>query len=155
TTSEVSPAISIQYQTMRETVEQSLLREKLMATLSAFFGLLAGVLAAIGLYGMMAYMVARRRSEIGIRMALGADWRNVVSMIVREAAALVGVGVVAGAALSIVAARAAATLLFGLGPSDPLTLLLAIVSLTAVAAIASAVPAARAARLDPTVALRV
>jgi predicted permease len=151
---DVNRTISIQYQTMSTTVEQSLIRERLMATLSGFFGGLAALLAAIGLYGMMAYMVARRRGEIGIRMALGADAREVVSMVMREAAALVSVGVVTGLVLSVLAAQAAATLLFGLEPHDPVTLALAALTLTGVAAAATFVPARRASRLDPTIALK-
>ena len=151
---EVNRAISISYQTMRDTVEQSLLRERLMATLSGFFGALAALLAAIGLYGMLAYMVARRRSEIGIRMALGADRGDVVRMIMREAAELVAAGVVAGAVLSVVAGRAAAALLFGLKPNDPLALAAAIAALIGIAAAATLMPARRASRLDPTIALR-
>jgi predicted permease len=150
----VSPLISIQYQTMEATVQQSLLRERLMATLSGFFGALAALLATIGLYGVMSYMVARRRNEIGIRMALGADRRDVVRMVMREAGVLLIAGLCAGIALAVAAARTASTLLFGLGPGDPATLAIAAGALAAVAALASYLPAQRAARLEPTIALR-
>ncbi len=150
----VSPLISIQYLTMTETVQQSLLRERLMATLSGFFGALAALLATIGLYGVMSYMVARRRSEIGIRMALGADRRNVVRMILREAGTLVGVGLVIGVAASLAAAQTAKALLFGLTPNDPVTLVTAAGGLAAVAMLAGYLPARRASRLEPTIALR-
>jgi putative ABC transport system permease protein len=150
----VSPLISIQYLTMTETVQRSLLRERLMATLSGFFGALAALLATVGLYGVMAYMVARRRSEIGIRMALGADRRDVVRMILREAATLVGIGLVVGVGASLAAAQAAKALLFGLTPNDPATLVMAALGLGAVALVASYVPARRASRLEPTIALR-
>jgi ABC-type antimicrobial peptide transport system permease subunit len=102
----------------------------------------------------MSYMVARRRNEIGIRMALGADRREVVGMVMREAGRLLGAGVLVGLATSIVAARAASTLLFGLSPGDPLTLLTAAAVLGAVAMVASYLPALRASRLEPTEALR-
>jgi predicted permease len=151
---EVSPAITVQYQTVRTQVQQSLLRERLMATLSGFFGGLAVLIATIGLYGVMSYMVARRRMEIGVRMALGADRGTVVRMIVREAAALLGAGLIIGAVLSVVAARTAATFLYELRPGDPSTIALAMASLAAVTLLASWVPARRASRLAPTVALR-
>jgi predicted permease len=150
----LNPAIGIQYQTVRDLVGQSLLRERLMATLSGFFGLLAVLIATIGLYGVMSYMVARRRVEIGVRMALGADHRRVVRMIVREAAALLGAGLIIGAVLSVFAARTAETFLYGLKPGDPSTIALSMAGLAAVTLLASWVPARRASRLPPTVALR-
>lgn len=125
-----------------------------MATLSGFFGALAALIATIGLYGVMSYTVARRRNEIGIRMALGADRRDVVRMVMREAGMLLMVGVAVGTGLAIAAARTAATLLFGLRPSDPATLTMAAAGLGAIAMLASYLPAVRAARLEPTVALR-
>jgi ABC-type antimicrobial peptide transport system permease subunit len=130
------------------------MRERLMATLSGFFGALAALIATIGLYGVMSYMVARRRNEIGIRMALGADRREVVGMVMREGGRLLGAGVLVGLVASVVAARAASTLLFGLSPGDPLTLLIAAAVLGAVAMMASYLPALRASRLEPTEALR-
>jgi len=139
---------------MNALVQESLLRERLMATLSGFFGLLAALLATIGLYGVMSYMVERRRNEIGIRIALGADRHAVVAMVMREAATLLAAGILVGGVAAVGAARWARTLLFGLGPGDPATLITAAVSLAAVAALASYVPARRAARLEPTVALR-
>jgi len=125
-----------------------------MAMLSGCFGLLAGVLATVGLYGVMSYMVERRRNEIGIRIALGADRRAVVRMIMREAGALVGAGLIVGGLAAIGAARWASTLLFGLKPGDPLTLAGAAVALTIVGVFASYVPAWRASRLEPSAALR-
>ena len=148
------PSVIIQFQTMNSMVRDSLLRERLMATLSGFFGLLAGLLATIGLYGVMSYMVERRKNEIGIRIALGADRGSVVAMIMREAATLLAAGLIVGAVAAIAAARWTSALLFGLHPSDPVTLAAAAVALTAVAALASYVPAVRASRLEPTVALR-
>jgi predicted permease len=151
---QVNSSIVVQFDTMRNQVHESLTRERLMATLSGFFGALAGLIATIGLYGVMSYMVARRRNEIGIRMALGADRRDVVRMVMREAGILLAAGVVVGAVLAVVAARAASSLLFGLKPSDPSTFVLAAVALAAVAMLASYLPALRASRLEPTEALR-
>jgi predicted permease len=151
---QANPSTIIQFQTMNAIVRDSLLRERLMATLSGLFGLLAGVLATIGLYGVMSYMVERRKNEIGIRMALGADRRDVVGMIMREAGTLVAAGLLVGGLAAIGAGRWASTLLFGLRPGDPATLVIAIAALTAVAAAASYVPAWRASKLEPTEALR-
>jgi putative ABC transport system permease protein len=146
--------IIVQFQTLPGMVRESLLRERLMATLSGFFGALAALIATIGLYGVMSYTVARRRNEIGIRMALGADRRDVVRMVMREAGVLMIAGVVVGVALAVAAARTASTLLFGLQPSDPTTLAMAAGGLGAVAMLASYLPALRAASLEPTEALR-
>jgi predicted permease len=151
---EVNPAIAIQYQTVRDQVQQSLLRERLMARLSGFFGGLAVLIATIGLYGVMSYMVARRRLEIGVRMALGADRGMVIRMVLGEAAVLLGIGLVVGAGLSVLAARTADTFLYGLKPGDPPTIALAMAGLAAVTLLASWIPARRASRLAPTVALR-
>jgi putative ABC transport system permease protein len=150
----LNPAIAVQYQTVRAQVSGSLLRERLMATLSGFFGGLAVLIATIGLYGVMSYTVARRRVEIGIRMALGADRGSVVKMIVREAGMLLVAGVVIGTGLAIVAGRTATTLLYNVKPWDVATLASAVLMLSAVTLVASWLPARRAARLAPTVALR-
>jgi predicted permease len=151
---EINPAIAVRYQTVRAQVEGSLLRERLMAALSGFFGGLAVLIATVGLYGVMAYTVARRRVEIGIRMALGATRAIVIRMIVREAAVLLAAGVVVGGILAVVAARSATALLYDLQPSDPSTLLLAAAALGTVTIAASTIPALRASRLEPTRALR-
>jgi predicted permease len=150
----INPAIVVTYRTMQAQVRDSLLRERLMATLSGFFGGLAAVIAVIGLYGVMSYFVVRRRNEIGIRIALGADRREVVRMVMREAASLVAAGLIAGTIAALLAGRTASTLLFGLKPHDPLILATAITGLILVAAVASFVPAWRASRLEPSVALR-
>ena len=152
--SELSPATTVQYQAIRTQVQESLLRERLMATLSGFFGGLAVLIATVGLYGVMSYMVTRRRMEIGVRMALGADRAAVVRMIVRDAAALLAVGLIIGAVLSVFAARTAETFLYGVRPGDPFTIALAMASLATVTLLASWVPARRASRLAPTLALR-
>jgi len=122
--------------------------------LSGFFGFLAALLTMVGLYGVISYVMARRRSEIGIRMALGAQRGHVVGMVMREAARLLSVGVAMGTALSLVAGRGASSLLFGLKPHDPLTLLTAGALLAGIAALASYLPARRATKVDPMVALR-
>jgi predicted permease len=146
--------ISVRFQVFRTQVRESLLRERLMATLSGFFGLLAVVLATVGLYGVISYMVARRRNEIGIRIALGANQATVLNLVLREAVVLVGAGLVAGTGLSVVVGRTASTMLFGLKASDPVTIGLSVALLAAVAMAASLVPAMRAARLEPMAALR-
>jgi ABC-type antimicrobial peptide transport system permease subunit len=150
----VDPVISLDIESMDTKISERLVPERLMATLSGFFGALAALIATIGLYGVMSYMVMRRRTEIGIRMALGADATRVVRMVMRESAVLVAAGLAAGAGLAIYGARQASTLLFGLQPGDPATLALATTGLAVVAILASYVPAHRAARVDPTVALR-
>lgn len=151
---ELNPAVSIRFSVLRSNIRDSLLRERLMATLSGLFGILAAVLAAIGIYGVVAYMVARRTNEIGIRMALGATPGRVMAMIIREAGILLAVGAVSGAVLAALGARTAKSLLFGLTPYDPRILLLAVAALGAVAILASYWPAHRAARLEPMKALR-
>jgi predicted permease len=151
---QVNPAIGIQYSVFKTQIRDTLQRERLMASLSGFFGFLAGVLATIGLYGVISYMVIRRRNEIGIRMALGANRGRVLALIMREAATLLVVGLMIGTGLSLLSTRAAAALLFGLKPHDPVTLALAAFSMAAVTAAASYLPAMRAARIHPTEALR-
>jgi predicted permease len=152
--SEAHPGILVSLQTLDRQIRDLLVRERLMAALSAGFAVLAVVLAAAGLYGVMAYTVARRRSEIGIRLALGATRGRVMKMIVRETAWLVGIGAIAGVALAIYAARWTSTLLFGLSPFDPVTIAGAAILLGVVAALASAWPAFQATRMAPTAALR-
>jgi ABC-type antimicrobial peptide transport system permease subunit len=129
-------------------------RDRLMAMLAGSFGLLAAVLATLGLYGVIAYMVARRRNEIGVRVALGADRGRVVQLVLREALLLLAAGLVIGTGLALWAGRAAGALLFGLKPYDPPTLVMAILLLAAVALLASYLPALRASRMEPMSALR-
>jgi len=151
---EIHPAILLQFTTLERTIRDSLTSERLMATLSGFFGGLAMLIATLGLYGVMSYTVARRRAEIGIRMALGADRTAVVRMIAGEAAKLLAAGLVIGAGLALAAGQFAATLLYGLKPWDPVTLGACTTGLGFVAMLASWIPARRAARLAPTAALR-
>lgn len=114
-----APRLAFNFRVLRTQIRESLLRERLMAALSAFFGALAGLLATMGLYGVISYMVARRRNEIGIRIALGADRKDVLGMILRDAGKLLAAGLTIGSALAVVAARTAGSLLFGLKPWDP------------------------------------
>jgi putative ABC transport system permease protein len=150
----VNPAMLVRYDTLPAQVAETLVSERLMATLSGCFGLLAIVIAMVGLYGVMSYMVAQRRVEIGVRMALGADRGTVMRLIVREAAVLLAAGLILGLGLAIPAARAAAALLYGLQPSDPSTIALAMGSLAAVSLFATWLPARRASSVEPTTALR-
>jgi putative ABC transport system permease protein len=151
---EVSPSLDTSFEWFRTMVEGSMLRERLMATLSGFFGGLALVLATIGLYGILSYGVASRTNEIGIRIALGARTREIVMLILREALILVVIGIVAGIPAVLVVARFASTLLFDLSPTDPVSLTLAGLVMLAVAILAAYLPARRATRIDPLVALR-
>jgi putative ABC transport system permease protein len=134
-------------------ITESLKTERLMASLSGFFGVLAMIIAVVGLYGVMSYLVTRRRVEIGIRMALGADPRAVVRMVIAESGALVAIGVVAGVACAIVVSRWARALLYALEPWDPSSLVLAGSSLALVSLLAAWIPARRASRVAPSVAL--
>ncbi|HKW77102.1 MAG TPA: ABC transporter permease [Terriglobales bacterium] len=154
TVRDVNPAIAIDFHPYNRMVKEGLLRERLLATLSGFFGGLAIVLATIGLYGVIAYLVVRRTNEIGIRMALGATPARILGMVVREAATLLLGGLAAGILLALLAGRQAAALLYDLKPYDPPTMLVAALGLSAVALAASLVPARRAAHLEPTKALR-
>jgi len=150
----VNPAININFQGFRTMIDDSLLRERLMATLSGFFGLLALLLASIGLYGILSYGVASRTNELGIRMALGAQTGHVLSLIMREAFVLVLVGVVVGLPFVFAATHFAKTLLFNLTPTDPISVSLAALLLFTVALLAAYLPARRATKVDPLVALR-
>ncbi len=125
-----------------------------MAALSSFYGGLAALLAAIGIYGALAYLVARRRNEIGVRMALGASRGAVVRMILGETGRLAAVGLAIGWGLTYFATRAAASLIYGVTPGDPTAMAIASVGLIGLALFASFIPARRAAGIDPAAALR-
>jgi predicted permease len=149
-----SPAINVEFHVLQTDVQNGLVRERLMAVLSGFFGILAALLAMIGLYGVISYIVALRKNEIGIRMALGASPGSVIRIIVRQTLTLLGVGIGAGLVLAMAAAKGADSLVFGLEANDPLTLLGAAGFLAAVSLAASYIPAYRASRVDPMNALR-
>jgi predicted permease len=151
---EVNHGITLQFQTLSVQIDESLGRERLLATLIGFFGALALALAVIGIYGVMSYNVARRRNEIGIRMALGAEQPRVLRMVLRELAILLAAGLALGLAVAVFATRLLAGFLYRLEPNDPATLVTACVVLAVSAILAGLLPARRAANLDPMTALR-
>jgi predicted permease len=150
----VHPDLTLTFRPLETLVDASLAQERLVATLSGFFGALALLLAALGLYGITAYAVSRRRLELGIRMALGTSPAGVVRLVLSRVALLVGGGLVAGAAASWWASALVGAMLFGLPPRDPATLAGAATVLAAVGALAGWLPARRAARIDPARVLR-
>ncbi|HMD96185.1 MAG TPA: ABC transporter permease [Terriglobia bacterium] len=142
---------------LRSQVEQTnmtLFQERLFARLTSFFGLLAALLACIGVYGIMAFAAGKRTREIGIRMALGANRGEILTMVLRETVVLLSVGIVVGIVMALEASRLISTLLFGLKPTDPLTIASAALLMVVAAAFAGYVPARRASRVEPMVALR-
>jgi putative ABC transport system permease protein len=151
---QVHSDIAITFRPLADQVNAALIQERIVAWLSAFFGGLALLLAGLGLYGVMSYAVSRRRTEIGIRMALGAAPGGVVALVLRRVAILVGIGTIAGAVVSLWASRFVSTLLYGLQPRDPLTLIAAILVLVTIGAMAGWLPARRASRIDPARVLR-
>jgi putative ABC transport system permease protein len=150
----VSPAITLDFIPLATQVNESLNQERLLATLSSFFGGLALLLAAIGLYGVLSYNVARRRNEIGVRMALGAAQARVLRMVLGEAGWLAGIGLGLGIAGTLAATQLVSAFLYGVRPDDPPTLGSAAAVLGAIAALAAYLPARRAAMVDPMTALR-
>jgi predicted permease len=153
-TGRVAPGSFVALELWEEAIRNSIVRERLMATLSGAFAAVAAVLAAVGLYGLLAYAVARRTPELGLRIAMGATRGGVLRLVLGEAAVLVAVGVVCGTAIAALAARWTASLLYGIEPSDPLVFVLAPLGLLTVGLAACAIPARRATRVDPAVALR-
>jgi putative ABC transport system permease protein len=151
----VSPSLSVQLKPFSEQLNDSMRGERAMAILSGAFGSLAALLATLGLYGVMSYMIARRRKEIGIRMALGADRRRVVRLVLKEALLLLAVGLAMGVALSLWVGQVAEKLLFGVRPRDAVSLGGAVMLLSAIAMLAGYIPARRAAADDPMSAVRV
>ena len=149
-----APDASISYDTITSYVYDSLVTQRIMASLSGFFGVLAMLIASVGLYGAMSYPVTQRQVEIGIRMALGADPGAVVNMVLKESGLLLAGGVAAGLALALFVSRYAEALLFGLQARDPLSFASAAAVLAAVSLLAAWIPARRASRVAPTVALR-
>jgi putative ABC transport system permease protein len=149
-----APGAAVSYDAVARYIDTLLLPQRLVAWLSGFFGLLAVLIASIGLYGIMSYLVTRRRIEIGVRMALGAEPGTVIRMIFAESGTLLAIGLVIGVALAALASRPAASLLYGLTPLDPASFALGAGALTCVALLAVWVPARRASKVAPIVALR-
>jgi ABC-type antimicrobial peptide transport system permease subunit len=140
--------------TQTEQIDQLLFQERLMSRLSSFFGALALVLACIGLYGLLSYEVARRTREIGIRMALGAQQRNLLRLVVGQGILLALIGAVIGIAAALGVTRFMASMLFGMKATDPATFIAVAIMLIVVALAACYIPARRAMKVDPMVALR-
>ena len=140
--------------TLAEQVDASLVPERLIASLSGLFGALGSLLAAIGLYGLLAYSVARRTNEIGIRMALGATRSEMTTMVLKGALGLVGLGLVVGVPIAIWGSVVAASVVENLPAPSPLPIAVAAVTMIAVALLAASVPARRATRIEPVEALR-
>jgi predicted permease len=151
---EIHPGLGMDFSVLTKQIQESLMRDRLMAALAGAFGFLAGSLAVLGLYGVIAYMVARRRNEIGVRIALGASRGRVIGLVLREAILLLAIGLVVGTALALWAGQAAASLVYGMTPRDPVTLGGAAALLAIVALLASYGPAWKASRLEPMEALR-
>jgi len=137
-----------------EQIDQTLFQERLFARLTGFFGILAPLLGCIGVYGIMAFATTGRTREIGIRMALGASRGEILGMVLRETFLLLAIGITTGILVALLASRLISTLLYGLKPTDPLTVAGAALLMLAAAAVAAYVPARRAAKVDPMVALR-
>src|SRR5262249_41903215 len=152
---EIDPQLQIvELRTMTDLVDESLMNERFIAQTASAFSLFALLLACVGLYGVMSYAVTRRTNEIGIRMALGATVHDVVRLVMRDVSLLVVLGVAIGMTAAVATTRFVSTMLFGLTPTDPLTLTLATLMMIGVAALAGYLPARRAARVDPMIALR-
>jgi putative ABC transport system permease protein len=151
---EINHEITLQFRTLSVQLDESLGRERLLATLSGYFGVLALALAVIGLYGVMSYNVTRRRNEIGIRMALGAEEGRVLRMVLGDVAIFLVAGLALGLAVAIFSTRLLASFLYHLEPNDPTTLVTACAVLAVSSVVAGLLPARRAAKLDPMTALR-
>jgi ABC-type antimicrobial peptide transport system permease subunit len=142
------------HQQLQQVVDQSMMQEHLLARLGSFFGLLALILVSIGIYGVTAYTMARRTKEIGIRIALGARRSEILRMVLREVFLLLFIGFLAGIPLALLTGRYISSQLFGLSAIDPAVFSLTIVLMLLVAMLAGLLPAVRASRVDPLIALR-
>jgi predicted permease len=148
------PNAILQFINFQQNIRDNLVGDRMMATLTGFFGVLAALLVAVGLYGVLSFFITQRRNEIGIRIALGARRRQVIGLVMRDTATMLVAGVVFGTILALIAGKAATAMLFGLKAYDPATLAFALVLLALIAALASWLPARKASRLDPVAALR-
>jgi predicted permease len=152
---QIDPAVVItDSRTMEDNLNRNLAQERFVATLGGFFGVVSLLLAAIGLYGVMSQTVTRRTREIGIRMALGAEARRVMWLVLRDASLMVLIGAAVGAAAAVALTRYTESMLFGIKPQDPITLIAAVAVLLCVTALAGFLPAQRATRVEPMQALR-
>ena len=140
--------------TLEDQFDDTIAQERTVTTLCGFFGSLAVLLAAIGLYGVMAYNVTRRYREIGIRMALGAQPGSVLWLVLRDSVWIIGIGALIGLPVAFALTRLVESFLYGLSPQDPMSVTLATIGLMIVTGIAGYVPALRATRVDPLIALR-
>ena len=153
--SSLDPSLPItSLRTMEDQIDESLYAQRAMAALSAFFGILATLLAAIGLYGVMAYTVTRRTREIGIRLALGAGRASLLKLVLLEVALLTAAGVAIAIPVALAVTRLVRSELYGIVPNDPLSIAAAALVLASVALLAGYIPAERATRVDPLTALR-
>lgn len=146
------PVLSVR--TLEQQIDNNILQERMITTLSSFFGLLALLLACVGLYGVMSYSVTRRTREIGIRLALGSRRSSVLRLILRDASLLVIAGTAIGIPAALAVTRLARSFLYGIGPQDPATIIVSTLVLIVAASIAGLIPAIRATRVDPMVSLR-
>jgi ABC-type antimicrobial peptide transport system permease subunit len=150
----VSREVPLEFYTLAEQVDDTLVQERLLAMLSGFFGAVALLLAMIGLYGVLSYLVTQRQTEFGIRMALGAQPSSILRLVMSDTFAMLAGGIIVGVGLSLATVRLLQKMLFGLSPHDATTMLMAIGVLAAVGLLAGFLPARRATRVDPMVALR-
>jgi len=150
----LDPTLPVNMQTMDQRVSQMAGRPRFETALLGLFAFVGVLLAAIGIYGVISFMVTQRTQEIGVRMALGATRADVLKLIAGSGARLVAIGAAAGLLASLLIARLMASLLFGIGPADPLTFMAVVLFLAAVALVATWIPARSAAQVDPLVALR-
>jgi ABC-type lipoprotein release transport system permease subunit len=151
---EASPSAALRFGVLESQIQESLLRERLMAMLASAFGAISIVLAAVGLYGVLSYIIARRRNEIGIRMALGADRAGILRMVLADVTLLLSIGLAAGVGVALLCARAATALLYGLEWFDPGLLTLTVATLCGTGLAAAAWPTFKAAGVEPSQALR-
>jgi predicted permease len=150
----VNRDVAFSFRPLADQVNASLTQERLVAMLSGFFGGVALLLAGLGLYGVTSYAVTRRQTEIGIRMALGARWSDVMTLVLRQGLVLTALGIASGLACAAAVTRYLEAMLFGVTPLDPTTFIAVSVLFAAVAALAAWIPARRATKVDPMIALR-